>query len=97
MPYHKVGAYDGFDSVREAAVHYRRCRTRKHFILSAEGAAAKRPRCPVCRKPVVDNANRCELLPGNRRAGRRTRVAVMHYDCAWSALFRDILRLADRM
>jgi hypothetical protein len=91
MPYHKTGAYDGFDSIAEAKQHYRRCRTDKHFILSDQGVATDKPKCAECGELVeVDPAdsdkknNRCMFH-------RKTKLcSVMHYDCSWKNILNHI-------
>lgn len=90
-PFHRQGAYDGFDRLSELAPHYRRCRTVKNFILSRSGIEAERPVCSVCRQPITPDqpANRGIYYP--RRSGRSRRWVIMHYECAWSALFKAVL------
>lgn len=53
MPYHREGAYDGFDRLAEVAPYYKRCRKMKCFILSDAGVMAEKPVCSLCRKPVT--------------------------------------------
>jgi hypothetical protein len=79
MPYHKTGAYDGFDSLEEAINYYRRCRTIKSFILSDDGVFNDNPRCIICKKLVKDKpkpdtlnsymGNRCQY-PKQKWASR---------------------------
>jgi hypothetical protein len=95
VPYHKHGAYDGFDSVSEAQNHYKRCRTRKHFILSDSAAADLE--CSCCHALIKDgpqgkapdpgySGNRCEYSPS------RKQVRIMHYLCAWGNVMSAVYR-----
>lgn len=83
-------AYDSADSIAEAEEAYRRCRTEKHFILTEAGAQAIKPTCPCCGDPITDRKNRGRYSPRFKKA------IVMHYECAWGAVFADLEKLLAR-
>jgi hypothetical protein len=99
MPFHKQGAYDGFDSLQEANHHYRRCRKRKHFILSDIGAAKDNPVCMRCGSKILEipngktekscppgyRGNRCTYYPKHKKSG------AMHYLCSMENLIGAVL------
>jgi len=89
MPFHKAGAYDGFDSITEAKEHYKRCRKLKHFILSQNGAEKEKPICSHCKKPITSDTNRCMYFP------KMKRIIAHHYYCAWESLLKQVFALAD--
>lgn len=98
MPYHKQGAYDGFDSVAEAKQHYKRARTTKYFILSDKGVTLDNPICVRCHKRIADDdavpnyrGNRCEYLAQFKK------VICYHYTCAWESIFNKVFELSDMM
>ena len=85
MPYHKQGSYDGFDSVEEVKEHYKRVRTRKHFIFSDKAVENHSFTCVCCKKLItVKLGNRCEYLPKSKK------IAIMHYLCAWENIMDHI-------
>jgi hypothetical protein len=76
--------YDQFDSLAAAKRHYRRCRTRKDFILTEKALKRIDPVCVRCRRRLSEDqaedgyrGNRCVYLPQTKR------VVVLHYVCAW--------------
>lgn len=88
MPFHRKGAYDGFDRLAEVVVYYKRCRRLKCFILSAAGVLTEKPVCSVCHRLVtVKDGNRCDYWP---RSGK---LLVMHYACSWNVLLAKIATL----
>ena len=92
MPYHKHGAYDGFDRLEEARTHYKRCRTVKFFILSDKGVEADKPICPCCGEPInLKDGNRAEYFPRNQK------IAVMHYICSWEQVVNQLYKFADAL
>lgn len=97
MPYHKTGAYDGFDTLDEAKEYYRRCRKTQCFKLSKDsqfGEYGKSLICNCCGKPISDKTNHpagyqgnfCWYFPKTRK------VIVMHYTCSWQNLFNKIAK-----
>ena len=87
MPYHKIGAYDGFDRVAEVKKHYRRCRTIKHFIFSDQAVSSHKFTCAHCRYPItIGSGNRCQYFPSINK------IAVMHYVCAWENVLNHIFK-----
>lgn len=91
MPFHNVGAYDGFDSFKEVLKYYKRCKNIQHFILSTKGVEKEKPVCSVCRKIITDDSNRCEYHP------KRKLVFPMHYYCAWNFLFKRLEEVAVKL
>jgi len=99
MPFHRAGAYDGFDSISEPVKHYKRCRVVKHFVLSYSGVQKENPVCIICGRPLLSPppgekvtrtghyGNRCQYQP------RTKRTAVMHYRCAWSSLLQNVFAI----
>lgn len=100
MPFHRAGAYDGFDTIEEAKEHYRRCRRNKSFILSDSAQAKMTSCCCVCKKPLNEfpadtsegyRGNRCEYI------AKLKKVVLRHYVCAWNDLLKRAMTLADML
>lgn len=92
MPFHKEGAYDGFDSLKEVREHYSRCRTLKYFILSDKCIAQDSIPCRVCGKVItVKNGNRCQY------ARWLDKIVAMCYECAWKSLFCEVFGTKCKM
>lgn len=85
MPYHKQGAYDGFDGLQEVRPYYKRCRKLKCFILSKTCIEKNKIQCPICNKLITTKCgNRCEYHPSSNK------IACLHYECAWQSIFLSI-------
>lgn len=85
MPFHKEGAYDGFDRLNEVRQYYKRCRRQKHFILSNDGVKTDKPVCVVCNNLITtQTGNRCQYHP------KFNKIACMHYNCAWNNLLHQV-------
>lgn len=110
MPFHFIGAYDGFDSVAEAKAYYKRCRTPKCFILEPKFIKDNDPVCAACGKKFTEHSKIAnEEIPSiafnmsesDLTANRcwyypaTKKVAVQRYDCAWKATLDSIFRFAD--
>jgi len=96
MPYHRQGAYDGFDSIKEAMEYYKRCRKNHDFILSDDGAKHYDPRCAHCGKKLSEDdapsgyrGNRCTYI------AKAKKVAVFHYTCAWETTLAQVANMID--
>ena len=90
MPFHKQGAYDGFDSFAEMRQHYRRCRHLKFFILSHKGIGTEKANCSCCGKPLtIQDGNRCEYWPTTGK------LKTMHYYCSWDAIMNVVCGLPE--
>ena len=90
MPYHKQGAYDGFDGLQEVKSHYKRCRKLQCFILSKSCINKESITCTICNKPITEKCgNRCEYHPKSKK------IACMHYECAWQSIFLNIFLKKD--
>lgn len=86
MPFHKEGAYDGFDSLREVKPFYKYCRTSKHFILSKQGVQKNKPTCAFCDREIIEDI-RCEYHPKTKK------IICLHYECSWKSIFNDLERM----
>lgn len=83
---------DHADTLADAATAYKRCRTRKSFVLTAESPDLALS-CSCCGQPLnvfpsdtLDGykGNRVEYFPKTKR------FRLMHYMCSWGALLGAI-------
>lgn len=94
--------YDTFKTTAAAMKAYKRCRTRKDFILKdASQTTLNRLKCKCCGKPIADYGNApegyrgniCEWIPAKWSKSGKPVIRAMHYTCAWGAVFEDIAKL----
>jgi hypothetical protein len=96
MPHHMTGAYDGFDTLQEALHHFRRCRSRKNFILSEQGVKQENPICAVCGNRLLDDPKNHHNLSNGYRGNRcfynpkTNNFVCMHYICSWENILQKI-------
>lgn len=101
MAYHKIGVYDGFDSLAEVKRHYRRYRRAQDFILEEKAIEKLNPVCAHCGKKFSEHetasspsnrfANRCQYDPATKK------IAIFQYYCAWEGLLAEVCDLANRL
>jgi len=47
--------------------------------------------CKHCNNEIIDSGNRVKVFP------KQKLLIPLHYDCAWSSLFGDIFKIADKL
>jgi hypothetical protein len=85
-------AYDHADTLLEAAEAYKRCRTRKTFILTKTSPDLDRFACSCCGRLMSDYGDAPEGYRGNfvDYSPKAKTFRLKHYMCAWGQLLGAI-------
>lgn len=87
----RARAYPLVTDLSTLASECKRKRKVFHFIATVDAIRNHPIDCPVCKKAIEPaESNRGEFHP------KYNDFVVMHYECAWSAIFAEMFRQHDR-